>query len=386
MTDVSQDTAAGQSRIVDDIRHRVVTGDLAPGGRLPGHRKLVEQYDSSMVTVQKAMQRLIEQGFVESVPRRGRFVAEHPPHSHRVAVAFPGHPDEISDYRWTMYLAALWASARRLSEQTEWELVPYFDIEPDRQGNLTDGYRALMRDVRASRVAGIVFCYSPHNLSDTELMEDRPVPAVCLTGGRGEWGPTVTVEKNRVLERAVARLVQRHRHRLAWVMIMKYDPQWLRAALEELNERYGFYTPPRWIHPMNQFHPKWVRHSLRTMLEAPAGERPDGLVIWDDHLIEPVAKALKEMEVEVPEQLEVVGYWNFPLAYEGDLPITRLGQDTQEQFRVALELLRRERGGSEVPLRHRIDPITAPEFRERYGHNAEVAYEEITDAGELTHV
>lgn len=272
------------------------------------------------------------------------------------------------------------------NQQAEWDLVPYFDIDPDPAGNLTEGYRALMGDVRASRVAGIVFCYSPHNLSGTDLLEERPVPAVCLSGGTGRWGPTVMVEKNRVLEGAVSCLVERHCHRLAWVMIMKYDPQWLRGALEELNDRYGFYTPPRWIHPMNQFHPKWVRHSLQTMLEAPAGERPDGLVIWDDHLIEPVAQALGEMEVEVPQELEVVGYWNFPLAYEGQLPITRLGQDTQEQLRVALDVLRRARGEEAVPMKSRLDPMTASEFRERYGEEAEVPYEEITAARELTHV
>ncbi|MBS3763535.1 MAG: GntR family transcriptional regulator [Planctomycetes bacterium] len=366
----------GHRDIADDIRQRIVKGALESGTRLPGNRRLVDQYGSSSVTVQRAMKLLVKQGYVESIPRRGRFVAEHPPHSHRVALAFPGHPEEIHTYRWTRYLIALQASARRLNEETGWDLVPYFDIEPTENGEMADGYRRLMDDVRSDRLAGIIFGYSPHNLSGTELLVERPLPTVCLTGGSKPWGPSIMVDRKKLLEKAASFFVKHNRRRLAVVTIMRDNPESLPPVLEKLSQQYGFYSPPRWMHPMDPYHPRWVNHTLGTMLKRPAGERPDGLITLDDHLVRPVADALNDLGVSIPEELRIVGYWNFPLRYEGETPIMRLGLDTIEQLTTALHLLREEDGNYQPPGPEiRLEPITASEFKQRHGTDAEVAYE-----------
>lgn len=375
MVQSKSDECLGLHDIAEDLRQRIVEGELPPGERLPGHRELVQRYDSSGVTVQRAMELLIKQGFVESIPRKGRFVSQRPPHSHRVGVVFPGRPEKIRSYRWTRYLAAVRAATRRINQENSWDLVPYFDIEPFSDGRLTESYRSLMEDVQSDRLAGLIFSYSPHHLHETDLLGERPLPMVICCGGQKPWGPTVGVDRDAVLDKAVSHLIGKNRSRLAWMMIMKQDPRCLRPRLRELQERYRFYSPTRWIQPMDPYNPQWIQHSLEVLLSGRADERPDGLVVMDDHLVGPTVKALKTLKVEVPETLSVVGYWNFPLDSLEDVPVTRLGMDTEQQIRSALGEVRKIIHGNLTADHTEIEPIFAEEFEKRYSTDAYVRFE-----------
>ncbi|MEZ5175047.1 MAG: GntR family transcriptional regulator [Acidimicrobiia bacterium] len=64
------------ARVRDDIYRRIVSGELAPGTRLPAERALAEQFDVARTSVREAIQALVAIGAVE---RRGNrsFIAEH---------------------------------------------------------------------------------------------------------------------------------------------------------------------------------------------------------------------------------------------------------------------------------------------------------------------
>nr|MBU6863907.1 winged helix-turn-helix domain-containing protein [Streptococcus oralis] len=49
---------------------------LCAGTRLPSHRNLAMQLNVSRITVESAYQQLLAEGYVESKPKRGIFVAE----------------------------------------------------------------------------------------------------------------------------------------------------------------------------------------------------------------------------------------------------------------------------------------------------------------------
>ncbi|WP_433350137.1 GntR family transcriptional regulator [Micromonospora sp. CA-111912] len=65
-------------RIRQDILDRINAGILTPGEKLPTTRELAEQYDTSGVTVRKAVEFLIESGILEGRQGIGVFVAEDP--------------------------------------------------------------------------------------------------------------------------------------------------------------------------------------------------------------------------------------------------------------------------------------------------------------------
>ncbi|HDR7794797.1 TPA: PLP-dependent aminotransferase family protein [Bacillus luti] len=57
------------------IKHEIIQGTISVGTRLPSHRNLALQLNISRITVESAYQQLLAEGYVESKPKRGIFVA-----------------------------------------------------------------------------------------------------------------------------------------------------------------------------------------------------------------------------------------------------------------------------------------------------------------------
>lgn len=63
-------------QIYEYMKREISQGSLPAGTRLPSHRNLAIQLNVSRITVESAYQQLLAEGYVESKPKRGIFVAE----------------------------------------------------------------------------------------------------------------------------------------------------------------------------------------------------------------------------------------------------------------------------------------------------------------------
>lgn len=66
-------------RFADDIVSKIKSGAWQPGGALPPTGSLADDYNISLVTAHKALQRLVEAGYLVRKSGRGTFVAETQP-------------------------------------------------------------------------------------------------------------------------------------------------------------------------------------------------------------------------------------------------------------------------------------------------------------------
>ena len=64
-------------QIASQIRHAIMSGELAPGEQLPSIRALATELRISAITTKRAYADLETQGFVETVPGKGCFVANN---------------------------------------------------------------------------------------------------------------------------------------------------------------------------------------------------------------------------------------------------------------------------------------------------------------------
>ena len=62
--------------IVEQIEQQILSGNLAPGDKLPSERELGEQFEVSRTAVREAMKALRQRGLVEIHPGRGTFVID----------------------------------------------------------------------------------------------------------------------------------------------------------------------------------------------------------------------------------------------------------------------------------------------------------------------
>ncbi|MGW1766485.1 TetR/AcrR family transcriptional regulator C-terminal domain-containing protein [Streptomyces sp. NPDC002073] len=72
------------SQIVAELRHRIATGELAPGDRVPSTREITRQWGVAMATATKVLTELRREGMVRAVPGVGT-VVEIPGRPARVA-------------------------------------------------------------------------------------------------------------------------------------------------------------------------------------------------------------------------------------------------------------------------------------------------------------
>jgi GntR family transcriptional repressor for pyruvate dehydrogenase complex len=65
-------------RVVDALKDRILSGDLAPGTKLPSEAELIAAYGVSRTVVREAVSRLQAEGLVETFQGRGSFVLAVP--------------------------------------------------------------------------------------------------------------------------------------------------------------------------------------------------------------------------------------------------------------------------------------------------------------------
>jgi GntR family transcriptional repressor for pyruvate dehydrogenase complex len=68
-------------RIVTALRDRILSGEIAPGQKLPTEGQLTETYKVSRTVIREAIASLAADGLVESRQGAGVFVLDHPAHA-----------------------------------------------------------------------------------------------------------------------------------------------------------------------------------------------------------------------------------------------------------------------------------------------------------------
>jgi GntR family histidine utilization transcriptional repressor len=82
-------------RIRSDFEARILSGELAPGDRLPIEQELMHHYGCARMTVNKALSALLSAGLIDRRKRAGTFVAR--PRMHSMVLEIPDLPSQIRE-------------------------------------------------------------------------------------------------------------------------------------------------------------------------------------------------------------------------------------------------------------------------------------------------
>lgn len=88
-------TTTLHERIRQDFEARILSGELAPGDRLPTEQALMADYGCSRMTVNKALTALAGKGLVERRKKAGSFVAR--PRLHSMVLDIPDLAQQVAD-------------------------------------------------------------------------------------------------------------------------------------------------------------------------------------------------------------------------------------------------------------------------------------------------
>lgn len=143
------------------LRKQIQAGQLKPGEKLPSMRKLAEQLNVSVIITKQALNQLTTEGYLQSVPKAGVFVAEILP-ARNIALILPSiELEQIS----------------RMVRSTRQHLPKGFQLVIEAPSTGYDGQIDLLKNIRKPHISGIILPtpalrkYAPllHDALDPEI-------------------------------------------------------------------------------------------------------------------------------------------------------------------------------------------------------------------------
>jgi hypothetical protein len=305
--------------------------------------------------VQWALERLVQDGLIETRGRQGTFITPEAPHLNRYALAFPTPREWLGHSKFWEELVR---AAVRVGQGSARRVEVFHDIEF--HASSTD-YQALRRDISRGRLAGVIFGGAPWVLESDDLLRRPALPMVAVMSGQKYAGvPAVFVDRAAFVERALADLAARGRRRVAMLSTaMEGSPAMQRAYVEQFEERvahHGLSSRPYWLQMASAQGATAARQIVHLMLGANPADRPDALIVCDDHLVEQSTAGVLAAGLRAPQDVEVVAYCNFPTPPPALVPVRRLGFSAPAVIDRCIEVIDLQRRGVAVPALSLIPP------------------------------
>ena len=109
--------------------------------------------------------------------------------------------------------------------------------------------------------------------------------------------------------------------------------------------KHGLETKPYWLLPCHPAMRETASACVQLLLAPAQPDRPDALIVMDDHLVEEATRGLAEAHVRVPAEFEVVAHCNYPVLPRTQTPVTFLGFDARETLSTAMAVIDQVRLG-----------------------------------------
>ena len=329
--------------IVGMLRREILAGVFAPGTRLPNQSALAHRFQVGNGTITQVLQRLSREGFITATPKVGTVVRDKLPHLNNIAIALP--QAMLGDAHWSKYHAALASAVESLRKELD---RPIRVLE-----SLDDPLGAARRDltelIQTHQVAGVFFATSPHVLYGTPILNEPGVPRVAIMAldPRTPVDTSISVNAD-FMPQALDYLASRGRRRIA-VLSNPGSIGRDESQLQRLLAARTMVCPPCWDIALNLDSIEAAKNVMRLMMRTGQTDRPDGLIITNDNLVDDAIAGLVAQGIKVPEDLEVVAHCNFPWPPVKVMPIQRLGLDVRAVLRLGIDLIDRRRAGKKIP-------------------------------------
>ncbi len=335
---------ASSNAIVDALRWQIASGALPPNTKLPIRQDMCREYNAALATMQRAIDMLVTEGFICCTPGKGTFVHPHPPSKADVALVFGSAISSRS-----LFCEAIRSVAGAISQDHSYRLRT-FDLHGDQRERHVE---MLVTLASAHRLAGIIVISPSSDILDALPRPTAASVPLVLVGREGrnypEY-PRVEVDQPGFAAAAIDVLHRRGRRRIAHILadgIYGY----LDDTTEKLRE-LGCENTPYLVQFVGEGR-RWrgAEHIAHLLMRLPANERPNGLIIHDDNLVQWASMGLRASGMAIPGDVEVVVHANHPYAAQCVVPVTRVGFDAHAVIEAAISLLQSPQDPNRPPTK-----------------------------------
>ncbi|WP_269523543.1 GntR family transcriptional regulator [Coraliomargarita parva] len=340
---VPQSYGHKKEEVVRTLRNRILSNSYPAGSRLPTVDELVSEFDYSRTTMQQAIRQLQEEGFVETVNRKGLFVSANPPHRHRIGIVFPCSKNSPN---WTKFFATFLEELPNVDfGSTTYEFDCYHLEGCDK---LDHEFARLKQNIASKTLAGLILhkgaiarvrSIPDYNSLPVILINESPKAAGTL--------PVIKTDSNVFLNKAMSWFSERKRTKVASITAVSI-PQ-LKPSIAK---KYGLKTKNHWFCATGINGYGMIPNLIHLLLDYPNDERPDALLIANDQLADIAVNAVTEHGLHIGSDIDIVAHCNWPKTSQYLLPVRRLGFHAHDFIRASVKLIEEQR------LKHQIEAET----------------------------
>lgn len=297
--------------IILDLRRRIVSGEFAPGEPLPRRHELLTHYQTSNMTVQRAINHLAAEGFIDSRGSKGLFTSPNPPHTSRFGIVLPPNHREMEANGDTQWSSLERAVAEYGVAHPECSFVNY-PVEGESE-SVQPEFRKLVSDLEHGLLAGAIV-YSPLGIALQKKL--RPYRVVQIDPRYKNVIPGVAklFDYTALTRMAVARLKARGASKIAVLLAARTNPI-VSAAVEQVMRNSDVVFHPEWIHGVHHLPngAQWAARLVRLLCMEGMPETPDGLIILNENLLPHVVNTLGEIGRSPGKGMRIISHCNTPL-------------------------------------------------------------------------
>ncbi|TVR15742.1 MAG: GntR family transcriptional regulator [Planctomycetota bacterium] len=298
------------------ICRNIIEGHWPPGHMLPSREQMANTLHVSLRSLQMVMDELMADGTLVTIASKGTFVTAHPHCLHRLAMVLPpdNHPGLCTSLR---------------------------TVGKDPKGPYSFAYRALndldqvIEDLDYYRYRGIILLDEPLAYSQDMQQRLRQFPLVVI-GYMSDAFARVHLDLYASISWGLRQLAAEGFERIAIISQSRKTNQ-LQTRIQRWLSMLKLPYDPRWLLEININSPHTAGNLVPLLWSLPQAERPQAILISDDHLVPSVTKAFRRCTgQDVPH---VLAHANHPRMSRSAVPAQRYGFRAEDILANAIELL-----------------------------------------------
>lgn len=314
-------------QLLDELRHKIMSGLLKPHDQLPGEWELVNSLNISRATIQRAWQAAQDEGLIYRVTGKGTFVAEPITNSYsRSAIAFI-----IPEYRGTFAMSLLDGAEGVLRKAG-------YAVQFASTDRAVDEENRILQELVKDEVCGVILVPVRGSLQGRRLASnlgipivqmDRPLNGVLLPcvasnnymGGLQAMDHLITMGHRDILFLA-------RPHLDLWSVAERYrayQDSLRRIGLEPLEPLLlGGDTELSSYEAYLQQDDDEIQPLIERLQQS---QRPSAIFAVNDWMALKVYRAAEVLGLRIPEDLSLVGFDNLDIAQYQIPPLTTVAQN-----------------------------------------------------------
>ncbi len=334
-------------QIGEQIRSLIISGEIAPGTKLPPSTELAAKWNTHPATIHAALAPLVKEGLLTRQPKIGTFVNKRSTRLTDVGIYYDSN---IWLNQANAFKRAVHADLARLLESRNINVRVWFDPRAEsRRGEVwaelakaaehreiqaivaTDVPEEVVKWIQALPVAASYFSTRatvPNRVQlDFDQFAESSVAMLKKQGCRSA-GVISILESAKPTSASASNDFYRHFTDLCRAQGLEVRNEWIRMAhgfvRDESQEEFGY----------TEFKEIWRQ-----------SKRPDGMVVFPDTSVPGVIMSALEQRVNVPEDLKLVVHKHTEINFLCPLPISYLYSSTAEIAQALYSQVRRQFDG-----------------------------------------